>query len=287
MPVTLGSVLSVVIGRIGQVSERDPIDGAHLTRVSRPSPPIHRYPPSDDLVDLVQRYWVPVWALDAPQEQSTLQHPACLIVVSNTYARFYGPSRGRSTVTLEGEGWAFGTMLMPATGRLLLGRPLSTLVNAFVDLRDVPGLDGADLSTRVTTSMTSDPHNPLIHARARDAVEQQLRSHLPLDDIGHLVNEVVAHVRDDADLLRVADLASRVGVPERTLHRLVVDRVGLSPKWLIQRRRLHDAVHELKVGPDSLAALAADLGYSDQAHFTQDFRRATGMTPGAYLADQP
>ena len=64
-------------------------------------------------------------------------------------------------------------------------------------------------------------------------------------------------------------------------------RIGLSPKWLLQRRRLHDAVEALKAGRGTLAEVAADLGYADQAHFTHDFRTVTGMTPGEYLRDQP
>lgn len=265
----------------------DPIDGAHLTSASRPTPPIHRRAPSPDLTDLVIRYWIPVWSLDAAQQQSTLQHPVCLIVVSNTYARFYGPTRGLSTVTLEGRGWAMGTMLTPATGRLLLRRPVTDLVDQHIDLADVPGLDGRLLTEQVEAAMRPAPDDPGSHDVAIAAVESQLRPHSPIDDAGHLINDVVAHLRDHPELARVADLASAFGLGERALHRLVVDRVGLSPKWLIQRRRLHDAVFALKLGEAPLAALAADLGYSDQAHFTQDFKRATGMTPGAYLADQP
>ena len=48
-----------------------------------------------------------------------------------------------------------------------------------------------------------------------------------------------------------------------------------------------DAVEALKSGPGTLAEVAADLGYADQAHFTHDFRTVTGMTPGEYLKDQP
>ena len=95
----------------------DPVDRAHLTGLTRPSPPIHRYAPSAHLVDLVERYWVPVGSVSEPSTQTTLQHPVCLIVVSDTYARFYGVTRGRSSVTLDGDGWAVGTMSTWATSR--------------------------------------------------------------------------------------------------------------------------------------------------------------------------
>ena len=82
-------------------------------------------------------------------------------------------------------------------------------------------------------------------------------------------------------------MAHELGTSERSLQRLVEQRLGLGPKWLVQRRRLHDAVEALKAGTTSLADVAADLGYTDQAHFTHDFRTVTGMTPGEFLRDQP
>ena len=265
----------------------DPVDRAHLTGVSRPSPPIHRYAPSAHLVDLVDRYWIPVWSLDEPSTQSTLQHPVCLVVVSNTYARLYGVARGRSSVTLEGEGWAVGTMLMPAAGRLLLGGSVAPLTDRWVELRDVlpPGHSG--LVEEVRAAMADDPHAPGSHAAAIAATEAWLGSYLPVDEQGLLVNRLVAWLREHPDVVRVGEMARELGTSERSLQRLVEQRLGLGPKWLVQRRRLHDAVEALKAGTTSLADVAADLGYTDQAHFTHDFRTVTGMTPGDYLRDQP
>ncbi len=57
----------MIIRHVRGPSSTDPIDRAHLTGVSRPSPPIYRYQPSEDLRPLVQRYWVPVWSLTEPQ----------------------------------------------------------------------------------------------------------------------------------------------------------------------------------------------------------------------------
>lgn len=263
----------------------DPIDRAHLTGVSRPSPPIHRYAPSEHLVDLVQRYWIPVWSLVEPSTQSTLQHPVCLVVVSNTYARFYGVSRGRSSVTLEGDGWAVGTMLTPAAGRLVLGRSVAEVTDTWVELRDLQA--DTTLAGDVRAEMDRDPHDPTAHLAAISHVESWLAGHLPVDTAGHLVNRLVARLGEQPEITRVDELAREAGLSERSLQRLVEQRIGLSPKWLLQRRRLQDAVEALKAGRGTLAEMAADLGYADQAHFTHDFRTVTGMTPGDYLKDQP
>jgi AraC-like DNA-binding protein len=271
----------------GRARPVDPVDRAHLTGITRPSPPIHRYAPSTDLVDLVERYWIPVWSLTEPSTQSTLQHPVCLIVVSNTYARLYGVVRGRSSVTLEGDGWAVGTMFTPAAGRLVLGRSVATITDTHLDLAEVGSLDADGLVAEVRTAMATDPHDPAAHSDAIAAVERRLAAYLPVDDQGLLINEVVGWLRDHPEVTRVADLAEHAGLTERSLQRLVEQRVGLSPKWLIQRRRLHDAVEGIKAGEQSLADMAARLGYADQAHFTHDFRTVTGMTPGEFLGDQP
>ena len=265
----------------------DPVDRAHLTGVTRPSPPIHRYAASEHLSDVVDRYWIPVWSLAEPSTQSTLQHPVCLIVVSNTYARLYGVVQGRSSVTLEGDGWAVGAMLTPAAGRLVLGRSVAGITDTYLDLAEIPALDPDSFVAEIHAAMADDPHDPAAHAVAIGAVEQRLAASLPVDEAGLLINDVITWLRDHPEVTRVDELAAHVGITERSLHRLVEQRVGMSPKWLIQRRRLHDAVEGLKAGETSLADMAARLGYADQAHFTHDFRAVTGMTPGEYLADQP
>ncbi len=265
----------------------DPIDRAHLTGASRPSPPIFRYGPSDALRPLVQRYWVPVWSQAEPSVQRTLQHPACLIVVSNTYARFYGVVRGLSTVTLDGTGWAVGTMLTPGAGSALLGGSVSSVTDRYVDVDEVCGLDAPKLVRRVREAMSSDPADIAAHVAAIAEVERQLSLLLPIDEEGLMVSNMIAWLGEHPEIDRVADLADAFGLGERALQRLILHRVGMTPKWLIQRRRLHDAVERLKAGATSLAQIAADLGYTDQAHFTADFRKVTGVTPGRYLKDQP
>ena len=71
----------------------------------------------------------------------------------------------------------------------------------------------------------------------------------------------------------------------RTLQRHFRARVGVSAKWVLARFRLQEAAVELERDPAvNLAELSARLGWHDQAHFTNDFRRMLGTTPARYAA---
>jgi AraC-like DNA-binding protein len=262
------------------------IERAHLEERGDTSHVMHRYPAGAELDGLVQRFWIPVWSVPQGQEapQRVLQHPVCLLVVAHDYARFYGVVPGLSTTRLTGDGWAVGVMLAPAAGYLLARRPVAELTDRHVDLAEVLGQAGTRLVERVRAAMGPDPRCEQAHAAAIAACADVLRPYLPVDAEGELVNRLVAHVEQDSSVLRVAQLCEAFGMSERALQRLVHRRLGLTPKWLISRRRLQEAAERLRAGPASLAETAAALGYADQAHFTRDFSRVTAQTPGQFAA---
>jgi AraC-like DNA-binding protein len=81
---------------------------------------------------------------------------------------------------------------------------------------------------------------------------------------------------------RVSDLAHRVGRSVRTLQRRVRTSTGCPPKRFLAMQRFRRSVYEIGAGGDGLSAIASDLGFSDQAHLTRQFRRHAGVTPGAF-----
>lgn len=264
----------------------DPVERAHLRRPGDTSHVMHRYDPAPDLAPLVRRFWVPVWSVppgrEAPQE--VLQHPVCLLVVTPGYGRFYGVTSGLSTTVLSGDGWAVGVMCTPAAGYLLARRPLAEHADRAVDVEEVLGAAGRRLVERVRAAMAEDPLAPGSHAGAMAAYDDALRPLLPVDAEGELVDRVVAFVEGRTDVVRVAQVCAAFDLSERALQRLVHRRVGLTPKWLVQRRRLHEGVERLRDGRATQAEIAAELGYADQAHFVRDFSRVTGTTPGRFAA---
>ena len=119
-----------------------------------------------------------------------------------------------------------------------------------------------------------------------------LRARRPAPDpVVDQVAGLVGRITEDPALRRVAQLAEVSGLSERKLQRLFSDYVGVSPKWVMRRARLHEAALRVEAdgaGSVDWAALAADLGYADQAHLTRDFTATLGVPPSRYAtASEP
>ncbi len=264
----------------------DKIERAHLKDPRDASHTMSRYEPSAEFDGLLQRFWIPVWSVPPGQEapQKVLQYPVCLIVISAEYARFYGVRSGLSTTTLTSDGWAVGLMCAPAAGFLVAKAPVAAYTDRFVELSGVLGADSEQLVDRVRGAMATDPDSKAAHRAAMEASGDALRRFVPIDPEGELVNRLVAFVEERSDVLRVAQICAEFDLSERALQRLVHRRLGLTPKWLIQRRRLQEAAERLRGGSTTLGEVAAVLGYADQPHFIRDFSRVTSMTPGEFAA---
>lgn len=87
-----------------------------------------------------------------------------------------------------------------------------------------------------------------------------------------------------AEPLKVSDLAESAGLSATQLERAMRKAVGMSPKQLLVRVRLDEAMRRLDDTDSSIAAIAGACGFYDQSQFTRQFQRAVGMTPGAYRA---
>ncbi len=280
-----GTEVNAETGVVVSTVRRGPEELAHLIGPHEAFHRTYRHAPSSDLTVLLRRFWVRVWSVPPGNEapQRTLQDPVCLVVISSDHARFYGVAPELSTTTLMGDGWALGLVLAPATGYLITG-PRESLNDRYVDLEEVLGDGGRALVDRVRSLMAPDPHDPAAHEAAMSECEDALRCFLPLDADGELVNALVAAVENDLGLLQVAQLCEQFSLSERTLQRLLRRRLGLTPKCLIQRRRLQEAAERLRKVNTTQADLAAAVGYADQSHMIRDFLHVTGTTPGQFVA---
>lgn len=268
------------------VARLDQPEPAHLRRPDDVTSTVYRYAAPAEVSDLVGRFWIPVWSVPPGEEsvQQVLQYPVALVIITAAYARFYGVASGLSATTLEGDGFGVGMMLQPAAGALLTGGSMADWTDRHDDLGVAIGAAAERVVADVRAAMADDPGAETSHRAAIEVLTTAMRPYLPVDEEGLLVNRVVRFVEERADVTRVAQVCDEFGCSERTLQRLTQRRLGLNPKWLIQRRRLHEAAEKLRTGAGNLAAVAADLGYADQAHLTRDWQAVTGLTPGEFAA---
>lgn len=237
-----------------------------------------RYHPSPDLAQYVEHYWSVAWDYRGvdPERVEILPHPSVHMTFERrSGARIRGVTRGKFSRLLKDRGGAFGVKFTPGGFHPFLGAPVSRITDTTAALADVFGDDGVALARAVRARRT-DPSRIAV-------VEEFLRRQRPEPDDNIVrVAELVYAVAKDRSILKVEDLAARFGTNTRTLQRLFANYVGVTPKWVIQRYRLHEAAEQLASGVVEQAALALGLGYADQAHFVHDFRAVVGQSPAAY-----
>lgn len=102
------------------------------------------------------------------------------------------------------------------------------------------------------------------------------------------VHPAVAHALGQlAGASDVATVVEEIGYSHRRFIALFRDAVGLTPKLYGRVQRIQRAIALAGAARGSLAAIAAGAGYSDQAHFTREFRALVGVSPGEYRALAP
>jgi AraC-like DNA-binding protein len=97
------------------------------------------------------------------------------------------------------------------------------------------------------------------------------------------MNKLISCVNARSDCrLTVAEMAATVGLSESWFANVFKQTTGKTPlQWQIGKRI--DLAQKLLVESDlSLAGIAAQLGFSDQAHLTKAFRQVAGETPAAW-----
>jgi AraC-like DNA-binding protein len=86
---------------------------------------------------------------------------------------------------------------------------------------------------------------------------------------------------------RVAELATRLGVSDRHLRRLMMDETGISPRHFARIQRFHALLRSADRAPrPEWAALAFRHGYADQPHLIREVQDFAGVTPARLHAER-
>lgn len=97
------------------------------------------------------------------------------------------------------------------------------------------------------------------------------------------LRRVLEHIKTHlGEELSLAELAGVACLSPFHFSRCFKQSVGVGPQRYISGRRVERAREMIRRTDEPLAAIAQALGFADQSHFTQVFRRATGATPARF-----
>jgi len=224
----------------------------------------------------VEWYWIVEWDLQAPYVAEVLSYPSVNITFEEPGGAFVnGVCTRKFERELVGRGRVFGVKFWAGGFGAVTGLDVASFRDQVLPLREL--FDDADRLADLVFAEDSD-------VRRRAVVEAFLRDHLVAADPQYeLVREIVAAMAEDRSVTRVDQLTERFDIPIRKLQRLFRRYVGVGPKWVLRRYRLHDGAELLARGEAAeLADLALALGYFDQAHFSREFKDQIGLTPAEY-----
>lgn len=192
-------------------------------------------------------------------------------------------------ITHEGRQSGIQLALTPLGARALLGMPAGQLANLDVDASAVLGRFAGELRERIGEQGT--------WAGRFSVLDMLLGERVRAADCAACVRPEVGYawrrLRAASGTVRVSALAAETGWSERYLNARFRAETGLSPKvaarvfrFTAARGRIAEAAVTSSRAGLSLADLAAECGYYDQAHLAREFRALAGCPPTQWLAEE-
>lgn len=171
---------------------------------------------------------------------------------------------------------ALGVRLARGAVPAVLGVPATALLDQRVHLHELWGAAALELAERLSSS----PGRRVQAALLERAIHARCAQVWSVDPVaGHVARRLVG------EQVPASVLAHEVGLSERQLRRRCLTAIGYPPSQLARLLRLHRFLALARTSPPhaTLAALAAEAGYSDQAHLSRDSRTLTGRQASAFV----
>jgi AraC-like DNA-binding protein len=161
----------------------------------------------------------------------------------------------------------------------LLGAPVAALANQAVPLTDLIGAEAGALGDALGHASDDEARFALLDAflGRRFAGERKTDR-----TASWAARRLMAEAAPSS-----SDLAAEIGWSRKTLARRVRAATGFGPDRLRRLARFERFAEAIRQRPgESLAGLAAEHGYVDQAHLTHEVRAFSAMTPAELRARQ-
>lgn len=168
--------------------------------------------------------------------------------------------------------------------RALLGLPAGELAGDVVDLAGVLGRRLGPLVDRLASTPDWPARFALLDAALIAVAARGRGDRGVAPEVGYAWDRLA----ETGGTLRIEQLAGEVGWSRRHLGARFRREIGLAPKSAARVIRFERACARLLTpARPTLATVAADGGYVDQAHLARDFRELAGLTATRWLAERP
>jgi AraC-like DNA-binding protein len=219
------------------------------------------------LRSVVDRFWLCDDALTSGDPFEVLPD-GCIEVVFAL-----GESRGQ--VLVVGT-TTHGTSFITKPGTIYLGMRLRPArLAGLIDAKASDLTDQRAVLERLGSASADDVLAQLHAARSFETQVAMLEG-----EVAHVARErlhataldrAIDLIQDSAGTARIEQVVEAVALSRRQLERQFQDAVGLTPKQFCRVVRFQHALARLQAGEGSRAALAAELGFTDQSHLRRDF----------------
>ena len=174
-----------------------------------------------------------------------------------------------------------GVRFRPGMSFLFFPVPGPELVDQRIPLREIWGPKANQLHEQLSDCSVSQ-----FIAQIETQLIEQLYAQPKCQPFLNSTQRVLSWAEQQHGNVRIDDLADLAGLSARQFRRVCLELTGLTPKQLCRAIRFRDAVAQLiNDGRLGSATIALDLGYYDQAHFINEFRAFSGLTPTEYCTD--
>ncbi|MBI2255962.1 MAG: helix-turn-helix transcriptional regulator [Proteobacteria bacterium] len=179
----------------------------------------------------------------------------------------------------DGNSFCCQINFTPLGAHRLFGLPMAELTNTIVDFAELLGKDAAALLARL--------HDCDDWAQRFTILEHFLLQRLAEGREGRReIAWALRRLEMSGGAVQIGDLATEIGWSRKKLIHSFQRETGLAPKGIGRIYRLNRMLSLLQGSERaSLAELAHESGYYDQAHFNRDFRDFAGLSPRDYLAE--
>jgi AraC-like DNA-binding protein len=189
---------------------------------------------------------------------------------------FDGAHTSTRAMHLKGKFDVVGIRFLPAGARAFLSMPLNELKSELLPSSDIPLSGHEELYQKLADASSYKEKTSLIEAWLYNIIK-------PEPSGTNVVNAAIDFINSCHGDVSIAAVANRLDLNQRRLERLFNNQVGLTAKEFSRNKRIKQARFYLKQHPElSLAEVAYDLGFYDQAHFSNQFKKVVGISPKVY-----